>query len=43
MNKDDIELVLEYRKTQLPELEKRVTSLNSIAARIIVDGLLVYG
>jgi hypothetical protein len=43
MNKDDIELVFEYRKTQLPELEKRATSLNGIAARIIVDGLLAYG
>ncbi|TGO91201.1 hypothetical protein BPOR_0035g00020 [Botrytis porri] len=43
MNRDDIHLVLEYRKTKLPQLEKRAESLDESAACTIVSGLLAYG
>ncbi|TGO43911.1 hypothetical protein BCON_0735g00010 [Botryotinia convoluta] len=43
MNRDDIHLVLEYRKTKLPKLEKRAKSLDESAACTIVSGLLAYG
>ena len=42
-NKKDVELVLEYRKTQLPSLHERAKALNPIAARTIMVGLLEYG
>ncbi|QSZ30274.1 hypothetical protein DSL72_004796 [Monilinia vaccinii-corymbosi] len=43
MNKNNIKLVLEYRKSHLPAIEKRAQSLNVVAARTIVRGFLAYG
>lgn len=42
-NQNDIDLVLEYRKSQLPELYARSQELNGLGARTIVNGLLEYG
>lgn len=43
MTKEDIKLAIEYRKEKLPKLKQRADSLNALAARIVVDGLLAYG
>ncbi|KAF7855374.1 hypothetical protein EAF04_010117 [Stromatinia cepivora] len=43
ISKDDIDLVLDYRKSHLPEIEKRARSLNKVAASAIIDGLVAYG
>ncbi|MCJ1349726.1 hypothetical protein MMC31_007967 [Peltigera leucophlebia] len=37
---DDIKLFLEYRKSKLPAVERRVQILNPIASMVILDGLI---
>ena len=41
--KEDVSLLLRYRKEKLPDFEKRAQELNQIASQAIVDGLIAYG
>lgn len=40
---NDIPLVLDYRKSELPDVEERSQQLNIVAAAAIIRGLIAYG
>lgn len=41
--RDDVELVLEYRRSKLPKVEERSQHMDIVAARAIIRGLIAYG
>lgn len=43
LSKSDLQLVLDFMRSQMPELAQEIEACNGIAARALLNGLLAYG
>jgi hypothetical protein len=43
LTKDDVDLLIEFRKRKYPDVEREIRQLDSFASRLMICGLIAYG